>query len=64
MSFLGELLKLDIGELISKYLISKTKLAEMQHAEIGEEVDLPTVKTKIRGAGYWEIPLGPGRRIR
>lgn len=65
MSLLGGLLgSLDVGGLIEKLLIGRAKLEEMKQAEVGETVDLPAVRTKIRGAGYWEIPIGPGKRLK
>ena len=63
MSWLSGLFKkLDIGDLLAKYLISKEKLKEMKRARVGDEVELPPVRTELLG-GYWEIPLGPARKL-
>lgn len=65
MSLLGGLLGvLNLEDLIAKLLIGKAKLAEMKAAPVGGEVEMPDLRTKVRGAGYWSIPMGPATRIK
>lgn len=58
----GLLRKVNLGDLIADYLVSKATVAEMKRAQVGERVEMPTIRTKMLG-GYWEIPMGPARRL-
>lgn len=65
MSWLSDLLGvLRLDEIVAKYLIGRAKLEEMKRAKVGESVELPAIRTKIKGvAGYWSIPLGPAEKL-